>query len=429
MTQLTAALMSSGQRRYALALLAVVYMFNFVDRQILAILLPAIKAEFVVSDAFLGFLTGTAFALVYSILGIPLGKYADRANRRNLIAIALAFWSAMTAACGLANNVMQLLAARVGVGIGEAGCTPPAHSMIADMYPPERRATAMGVYTLGISSGIMLAYLAGGWVVQNIGWREALFIVGLPGIVLAIIVRLTMIEPQRGASEARSDSGTQPSYAEVLAFVKRQRSFIHLALAAGLMSLVGYAVVTFLPTFMSRSFGWGFARLGLWLGLILGIIGGAGYLFGGYMADRLGRSGARLSLRYLAVASLVSCLLFIAMFSAASAPAALWLFTLPILAMNAYLPPTYALTQSLVPLRMRAVASAIMLLVINLIGLALGPWLAGLLSDVLQSRFGIESMRYSLLLLCTVVLPWAAWHFFCCSKRIEADLECAKTSD
>lgn len=422
-------MLSTGQRRYGLALLAVIYMFNFVDRQILAILLPAIKAEFVVSDAFLGFLTGTAFALVYSVLGIPLGKYADRANRRNLIASALAFWSVMTAACGLANNVMQLLAARVGVGIGEAGCTPPAHSMIADMFPPEQRSTAMGIYTLGISFGIMLAYLAGGWVVQNIGWREALFIVGLPGVALAVVVRFTLREPQRGASEARTDSGKQPSYAEVLSFVKQQRSFIHLALAAGLMSLVGYAVVMFLPTFMSRSFGWGFARLGLWLGLILGIIGGAGYLLGGYMADRLGRSGARLSLRYLAVASIVSCLLFIAMFLATSAPAALWLFTLPILAMNAYLPQTYALTQSLVPLRMRAIASAIMLLVINLVGLAVGPWLAGILSDELQPQFGAESMRYSLLLISTVVLPWAGWHFFCSARCVESDLARAKQGD
>ena len=168
-------------RRYALFVLAVVYMFNFIDRQILAILLPAIREEFQISDIWLGFLTGPAFAMFYIILGIPIARYADRHNRRNLIAFAVALWSAMTAISGAVTNFVQLAAARIGVGIGEAGCSPPAHSMIADLYPPEKRSTAMGVYTVGISAGIMLAYLAGGWVVQNIGWREAFLMVGLPG--------------------------------------------------------------------------------------------------------------------------------------------------------------------------------------------------------------------------------------------------------
>lgn len=179
---------SRGARRYALAVLAVVYMFNFVDRQILAILLPSIREEFQVGDTVLGLLAGTAFALFYVILGIPIARLADRWNRRNLIAVAVAVWSAMTALSGLAANIWQLTLARIGVGVGEAGCSPPAHSMIADLYPPEQRSSAMGFYTLGISAGVMLAYLAGGWVVQNMGWREAFFIIGLPGLLLALIV-------------------------------------------------------------------------------------------------------------------------------------------------------------------------------------------------------------------------------------------------
>ncbi len=159
-----------------MVILAIVYMFNFIDRQILAILLPQIRAEFGASDAVLGLLSGTAFALFYVILGVPIAQYADRCNRRNLIAAAVAIWSAMTAASGLAANIWQLALARVGVGIGEAGCSPPAHSMISDYFPPERRSTAMGFYTLGISAGIMVAYLAGGWVAQNIGWRQAFFV-------------------------------------------------------------------------------------------------------------------------------------------------------------------------------------------------------------------------------------------------------------
>ena len=180
---------SLAARRYAMVILAIVYMFNFVDRQILAILLPAIRDQFQVSDAYLGFLSGTAFAIFYVTLAVPIAQYADRCNRRNLIAVSVAVWSAMTALSGLAANIWHLTLARIGVGIGEAGCSPPAHSMIADYYPPEQRSTAMGFYTLGISAGIMLAYLAGGWVAQNIGWREAFFVVGVPGLLLALIVR------------------------------------------------------------------------------------------------------------------------------------------------------------------------------------------------------------------------------------------------
>ena len=417
------------QRRYAMVLLTVVYMFNFIDRQILSILLPAIKAEFAVSDAFLGWLSGTAFALFYVTLGIPIGYYADRANRRNLIAGALALWSAMTAVCGLAMNVWHLLLARIGVGVGEAGCSPPAHSIISDLYPPTQRSAAMGFYSLGISAGIMFAFLAGGWVVENIGWREAFFVVGAPGIVLAVIVRLTLPEPARGASESRSDSGASPSFSLVFRFLLQRRSFVHLSLAAGLASFVGYATISFIPTFMARSFDWGMAKLGFWLGLIVGIVGGVGYFFGGLIADRLGRAGFRRSMFFIAIAMLLTSLFFAAMLLATTPERALLLFMLPILTMNAYLAPSFSLTQGLVSLRMRALASAIMLLVINVIGLGLGPWLTGELSDYLTPRFGAEAMRYALLTVTSVLLPWAAWHFFLSGRAIDADLSRATEHD
>ncbi len=219
---------STAARRYALVMLAIVYMFNFIDRQILAILLPAIREEFGVSDAWLGFLTGPAFAMFYIILGIPIARYADRHNRRNLIALAVAVWSGMTALSGLVTNFVQLALARVGVGIGEAGCCPPAQSMIADYYPPEQRSTAMGVYTIGISAGIMLAYLAGGWVAQNIGWREAFFVVGLPGILLALVFRFTIVEPKRGHAEGRAATGQRPPWAETMRFLWARSSFVHM---------------------------------------------------------------------------------------------------------------------------------------------------------------------------------------------------------
>lgn len=429
MTASQAALPRPAVRRYAMVLLYLIYTFNFVDRQILAILLPAIKSEFLVSDAFLGFLTGTVFALFYVTLGIPIGQYADKANRRNLIAAALAIWSAMTALCGLAANVWQLLLARTGVGIGEAGCSPPAHSMIADYYPPEQRSAAMGFYTLGISTGIMLAYLAGGWVVENIGWRQAFFIVGVPGLLLAVIVRFTLHEPSRGGSEDRVDSGVRPGLMDVVRFLLARRSFIHLALAAGLSSFVGYAVISFMPSFMLRSFGWGMSTLGVWLGLILGIAGGISFYFGGYIADRLGKGGARRSLMFIVMAVLLAAVFSAAMFLSSSGVLSLTLFVLPTLTMNVYLAPSLALTQSLVSLRMRAVASALVLLVINVVGLALGPWVTGILSDGLQARFDNESMRYSLLIVSSFILPWAAWHYYRASVFIDGDLRRATERD
>jgi len=423
------AALSQGARRYSMVILAIVYMFNFVDRQILAILLPQIRDEFGTSDAYLGFLSGTAFALFYVTLGVPIAQYADRCNRRNLIAAAVALWSAMTAVSGLAANIWHLTAARIGVGIGEAGCSPPAHSMIADYFPPEKRSTAMGFYTLGISAGIMTAYLAGGWVAQNIGWREAFFVVGIPGLFLAVVVRFTVKEPQRGASESRAASGRTAGLAEVLRFLAARRSFIHMATAAGLSSLVGYSVIGFLPSFMVRSFEMELAQLGVWLGLILGISGGAGFFFGGYIADRLGRVSHQKALNFIAATVLLSAGLLAMMFLAKSSMMVLLLFIVPAATMNVYLAPVLAQAQSLVALRMRATTSALVLLIINVIGLSFGPLITGMLSDYLGPRFGEESMRYGLLIVTSVILPWAVWHFYRAGKWIDVDLARASKSD
>ncbi len=410
-------------------ILALVYMFNFIDRQILAILLPAIRDEFQVGDTVLGLLTGTAFALFYVTLGIPIAQVADKWNRRNLVAAALAVWSGMTALSGLAVNIWQLTLARIGVGIGEAGCSPPAHSMISDYYPPEQRSIAMGFYTLGISTGIMIAYLAGGWVVENYGWRQAFFIVGIPGLILAGIMRFTVVEPQRGASEERVDSGSKPTFLEVLQFLRGRRSFIHMGVAAGLSSFVGYSVVNFFPSYVVRSFDMGLAELGFWLGIIVGIAGGVGYFGGGVIADKLGRESRRKSFNFLALASLVSMLFYVTVFLAQSSGWALAMLVLPTGLANLYLATVLAQAQSLVSLRMRAVASALVLLLINVIGLACGPLLTGMLSDALAPSFGVESMRYSLLIVCVLILPWAAWHYVLAGRSIDADLGRAREQD
>ena len=420
---------SRGARRYAMVVLAVVYMFNFVDRQILAILLPSIKEEFQVGDTVLGLLAGTAFALFYVILGIPIARLADRWNRRNLIALAVAVWSGMTALSGLAANIWQLTLARIGVGVGEAGCSPPAHSMIADLYPPEQRSSAMGFYTLGISAGIMLAYLAGGWVVQNMGWREAFFIIGLPGLLLALIVRFTLPEPRRGASEGRRDSGSQPALIVVVRFLLARRSFLYMAIAAGLSAFVGYSIINFMPSFIDRSFGVGIAVIGFWLGIIYGIAGGAGFYFGGYFADRIGRAGHRKAMVFIALSTAASALFYGGVFLATSVTVCMTLLVVPAVIANFYLAPVLSQTQSLVSLRMRAVASSLVLLVINVIGLAMGSPITGFISDLLEPTLGVESMRYSLLIVSSVMLPLAAWCYFRAGKYIDQDLQRADEKD
>ena len=413
---------SPATRRYAMVVLAVVYMFNFVDRQILSILLPAIRDEFQVGDTVLGLLAGTAFAIFYVVLGVPIARLADRVNRRNLISLAVAVWSGMTALSGLAANIWHLALARIGVGIGEAGCSPPAHSMIADLYPPEKRSTAMGFYTLGISAGIMLAYLAGGWVVQNIGWRAAFFIVGVPGLLLALIVRFTVPEPQRGAAEQRQDSGKQPALIDVARFLLARRSFLYMSVAAGLSAFVGYSTINFMPSFIVRSFSMEFTPLGFWLGLNYGIAGGFGFFMGGYLADHVGRNGQRRALQFIALAMLLTTVFNAAVFLS---PTVLWclaLFVIPSVTANVYLAPALSQTQSLVSLRMRAVASSLLLLVINVIGLALGSPVTGFISDLLEPSLGAESMRYSLLLVSTTLLPLAAWCYYQAGNSIEQDL-------
>lgn len=409
-------------RNYALGVLFVVYTFNFIDRQILSILLPAIKAEFLVGDWVLGFLAGPAFALFYTTMGVPIATLADRFNRRNLIAISVALWSAMTALSGMSANIVHLALARIGVGVGEAGCSPPAHSMIADYFGPEKRSTAMGIYSVGISVGIMIAYLAGGWVVQNIGWREAFFIVGVPGLILALVVRYTIKEPPRGMSDGKTDTGDRASILEVAAFLVKRRSFIHVALGAGFASFGGYAAIIFFPSFLVRSFQMPPAEIGLYLGLLYGIGGGIGFAGGGYVADKLGRNSRKWSLWGVSIAMLIGWVFVFPVYLNTNTSWLLLLAIIPTIFSNFYLATTFAQVQGLVGLRMRAVASALMLLILNVIGLAMGPQITGILSDVLSAQFGAESMRYSLLIVSAIVAPWSALHYFLAGRHIESDL-------
>ena len=414
-------LFSESTRRYVLGTLVVVYTFNFIDRQILSILLEPIKQDLGLSDTELGLLTGFAFALFYATLGIPIARMADAGNRRNLMALALTIWSAMTALSGLAQNFLHLLVARIGVGIGEAGCSPPAHSIIADYYPPNKRATALGIYSLGIPLGILFGFIAGGWINEFFGWRAAFFIVGIPGLLLAIVVRTTVAEPPRGHAEGRTDTQVQPGTMETFRLLWSKRSFRHLAFGGALTAFVGYGVVTWMPSFLIRSHGMETGEIGTYLGLILGIPGGIGIVLGGYLADRFGAQDTRWYLWITSIALILGVPFSVAVYLSDSPYQAMLFLIVPIALGNFYQATSFSQTQGLVSLRMRAVAAAVLLFIINIIGLGLGPQLVGVLSDLLQPEFGVESLRYSLLI-CGFVNLWAALHFYLGGKYLAADL-------
>jgi len=421
-------LLSPAYRSYALGLLVVVNVFNFLDRQILSILLEPIKRDLRLSDTALGFLTGIAFALFYTFAGIPIARWADHGVRRSIIALGLTVWSGMTALTGLAQTFTQLALARVGVGIGEATCSPPAHSLLSDYFPPERRATALSILALGIPIGIMIGYLAGGWVNQFFGWRMAFFVVGLPGLALAGVVRLTLREPSRGYSEGLQAGEPTPteSLREVLRFLWGLRSFRHLSLAASLHAFCGYGALAFVPAFMIRVHGMtNTAELGAWLGLITGIFAGIGTFLGGTLSDRFAgkRQDARWYLWLPAGATLLGVPFTFLFYLWPEGRTALLLSIPGSILGPMWLGPTAAMTQGLVKLRMRATTSAILLFIINLIGLGLGPQTVGLASDLLTPFYGREAIRYALLSIVVTGSVWAALHYFAAARTLREDLQ------
>ncbi len=416
---------SDRYANYVLGLLFVVYVFNFIDRQILAILLEAIKADLGATDTAMGVLSGFAFALFYTFAGIPIARWADRGSRRSIIALGLGVWSAMTAASGLARTFAHLALARVGVGIGEAAGSPPAHSLISDYFPPERRATALSIYATGVYVGAMIAYLAGGYIVEHFSWRKAFLIVGLPGIPLVLLVRFTIRELPRGFSETNPRSLAPVSIADVLRFLRDQRSFVLITLAGAVQSLSGYGVLAWGPTFLRRVHGMGSVEIGIWLGLIIGIGGGAGAYLGGVIADRQGEKDHRW---YVYLCALV-CLLgvpFGAGFLAAGSRQLALLSFIPFYMLGAmYVGPMLSMCQGLAPPQMRATASAVLLFVLNLVGLGMGPTLVGYLNDVLAPSYGSQAIRYSLLVV-TLGGLLAAGLFYAASRALLGDLDRAE---
>ena len=413
---------SASARYYALALLTVVYTFNFIDRQLLAILQESIKADLLLSDTQLGLLTGFAFAVFYVTAGIPIARWADNSNRRNIVALAIGIWSFMTAISGFVQNYLQLLLARIGVGVGEAGGSPPAHSMISDIFPPERRAGALSFYSMGVNIGVLFGFLVGGWLNEFFGWRTAFIVVGVPGVLIALLVRFTLAEPIRGLADNRTAPAKSEPLGQVLSLLLQRRSFIHMSMGAAMNAFAVYSMNSWTASYLIRSYGMTTGEVGTWLALILGAGGAIGLLSGGLLAERLASKDVRWYMWVPTFAALIATPFFVASYLADSYAMALLSFVIPGFLATVYLGNTLAMVHGLVGLRMRALASAILFFVLNLIGLGLGPWSVGLLSDHLEPTLGLESLRYAMLYLIPAASFWSAIHFWRASKTLQADL-------
>ena len=393
--------LSPARARYALFILCAVSVFNLTDRQILTILLDPIKRELQVSDTAMGLLTGMAFAAFYVTAGFPFARWADHGVRRSIVAVSLACWSLMTMISGFARSFSHLALARVGVAVGEAGAHPATHSLIADLFPLTRRATAMAMLSASGSIGILAGLLLGGWINEAFGWRAAFIAVGAPGLLLALIMRFSVPEPVRGAMDGYdAEALAAPSLAETMRHLWQLKSFRCLVVAAMANSLTGYGTLGWSPTFFIRVHDMSTTEVGLWLGLITGIGLAVGNLASGMLSDRLGRRDIRWYM-WIGTATGVAMPFGVAFTLWPTAGGALSFFFLYAFLMTLWLPPTYALAQTLAKPRMRAMAAAIMAFFQNLVGIGLGPLVVGILNDALEPTWGEEAVRYSLLILTT----------------------------
>jgi len=412
--------------RWPIALLTLIYVLNFVDRQLVGILGQPMKAELGLSDRQLGLLSGVAFALFYTTLGLPIARIAERRNRVGVIAISLGLWSAMTALCGIARTASQLVLARLGVGLGEAGYGPSAQSLIADLVPPERRATALSLFSLGIPVGMMIGAIAGGWLAQSLGWRLAFVWLGMPGIALALLLVLVLREPPRPAPAA-----AHPSLIDVARTLWRAPGFAHIAAGASIACFAGYGLTSFAVPLLMRRYGLPIGEAASGFGLVAGVAIGLGIGSGGWLTDRrrsAGRGG-----RVAAAGTLVAGLVFPLVLGAGDARLLAIGAVVPLASAHLYFGPTYALTVNSADGRSRATAIAILLMAMNAIGLGLGPLAVGALSDAFTqanlpgyspachsaacttaSAQGLTSA----LRVDTLLYLWAALHFLLAARAV-----------
>ena len=429
--------MSAGALRFSLGLLFVVNILNFLDRQIVSMLAEPIKLELGLADWQLGAMTGFAFALFYTVLGLPIARLAERANRPVIIAASITAWSGFTALCGMAQSFWQLVAARIGVGAGEAGCTPAAHSLISDYVSREKRASALALYAAGTPVGSVLGFMIGGLVADLWGWRAAFYLCGVPGLLVGLLVFVTLPEPRRMlARTVVSNSHPAANLLSAVAELRGSRTFWMLALGAAMTGVVGYGGGAFLPSFFFRNHGEQLAQLGarfgmqpasflgVSLGLAAGVAGILGTLLGGKLADRFGPRNARAYALIPAGAALVCFPFYIYAMLTGSVVSSILAMGLVNLLITVWSGPVYAAVQGLVQSRTRATAVAVLLLMINLVGLGLGPLLLGIVSDFVSGSLGLgpaEGVRWAQVAITLAGFGSAAC-FWAASSTISAEL-------
>jgi len=409
-------------RNYVLAMLTIVYVFNFIDRQLLVILQESIKKELNLSDTQLGMLSGFTFAIFYVTLGIPIARFADKNNRRNTVAVSLALWSLMTAVSGLVKNFVQLLLARIGVGVGEAGGSPPAHAMISDYFPPEKRSTALSIYSTGIYFGILIGFVMGGYLNQHLGWRSAFFAVGIPGILFSLLFYTTVKEPRRGATDVNPSSSKQEhSFFEVVKKLFSTRTFVFLALGSSLHVFCIYGLINWTGSFLTRLHNMNSAEAGIVLGLVFGIGGAIGSFAGGFLTDHFGKRDKTLYLKIPGYAIILSALCAVGGLFFQNNFLSIVFLGLCASLQSTYLGPSIAVAHNLVPASMRSLTSAIFFLMINLVGLGFGPLVVGMISDSLKPSLGNESLRWAMSIVIVVGII-AATLFFIAAKKLIGDI-------
>ena len=418
---------SKKYAQYVLYMLTGVYVFNFIDRQILIVIQEPIKKDLNLSDGQLGLLTGFAFAIFYVTLGLPIARLADKTNRKNIISASLVLWSAMTTLSGLVVNYWQLLLARIGVGIGEAGGSPPAHSIISDYFPSERRATALSIYSSGIYIGVMVGFLGGGIISQKFGWRVALLAMGIPGILYAFLVYFFVREPVRGMGEkidvAQSSGGFQQNLKKLLT-----PTFILVALGSGSHAFLTYSLLSWAPPLLARIHEWSTLQIGLVLAVTNGIGGIIGNIVGGRLTDHWGQKDKAWYLRIPLITGFLSMFPVAAIIFGSGTYLLITAILLAVFLTSVYLGPALGVLFSLVRPDMRSFTSAIYFFILNTIGLGLGPTVVGFFSDYLAPSRGNESIRYALTvvfimeIMSIILFYFASKHYPKDLARHEADV-------
>lgn len=406
--------MAKNTPGHALAILTGVLAINQLDRNILGITLDQIGTEFALSDTQLGLLSGALFAVVYVVFGFPVARMAARGNRRNIVAGATAIWSTLTIAMAGAQNFTQLALARLGVGIGEAGAVSPAHSMISDLYPPEKRTSAMATFAMGANIGILLAFLIGGIAGQALGWRWAFVIAGIPGLALAVLMRLTVAEPERPAGKA--DRGGSV-FAATLSTIWNDRGLFHAMWGLAITGIVTFGALAWNAAFIIRAHGLTQAETGVYLALTIGVLGGLGTCASGVIADRLGAGEPRWRVGVVIVAILVAKPFVAGFLLLPSATAALACLAVSASLAAVFWGPTYAFLHARVEPYMRPMATAIFLFVFNIVGVGVGPTVIGLASDTVFAGHGARSLGFAILMV-QITGIWGAWHYWQAARTI-----------